>query len=177
MKKLTVIIIFFVVFLISLSVYLISSYETTMVKGPGKVIHNDSLRDFDESIVEDLLKIEPIKSINLTGVDSYKGSSGMANLVKKDEKYFLISQFKNLPKLNDISRYRSWLILKGPSLAHYSLDIVKEVNGLYTNVYITDEDITKKMNLYGLTIQSEKSSPGDLVLIGQFPYDPYETNE
>lgn len=84
-----------------------------------------------------------------------------------NENYDLLATFANLPKPEEGMFYEGWIVRKGDNFDVISTGRVKETEGVYSNVFNSDKDLTDH-DLYILTLEAEDgdATPGEHVLEG-----------
>lgn len=100
---------------------------------------------------------------DVTGGDAVGGVStgglaaGTANSTFDEDKYSLYVMFSNLPDPNGTDFYEGWVVRKQP-LDVVSTGRVEKVDGEYSNMYSSGEDLTDH-RFYVLTVEPDDDDP------------------
>ncbi len=117
--------------------------------------------------------VDVTEGVTLLEVNTAGASSGKARAAF-NEKYHLIAEFKNLPDPNGTDFYEGWIVRQAPDLDVISTGKAVKENGVYVNVYKSDEDLLDH-DFYVLTLEPDDGNPdpaehileGTLELIAQ----------
>ncbi|PIQ78601.1 hypothetical protein COV82_00355 [Candidatus Peregrinibacteria bacterium CG11_big_fil_rev_8_21_14_0_20_46_8] len=84
-------------------------------------------------------------------------AEGMAQATFENGEYKLLATFDNLPALDSGFFYEGWVVRKSPF--HFvSTGRVDRINGVYTNVYSSADDLTDH-TMYVLTLEPDDDDP------------------
>ena len=84
-------------------------------------------------------------------------ATGLAQATFENGEYRLLATFENLPALNQDFFYEGWVVRKAPF--HFvSTGRVDRINGVFTNVYGSKEDLTDHSS-YVLTLEPNDGDP------------------
>lgn len=104
----------------------------------------------------ELLDVTMAKTVR--GVQTGGQSKGEAKARFVDGKYEMVATFDNLPDPKDDDFYEGWIVRRDP-FKFISTGEVVEVNGVYTNIFTDDEDLTA-FDFYVLTLEPNDGDPG-----------------
>ena len=84
-----------------------------------------------------------------------------------EDRYDLVATFANLPEPQGSDFYEGWIVRKGENFDVVSTGKAKKIEGVYTNVFTSDEDLTDH-DFYVLTVEPDDGdpAPADHVLEG-----------
>lgn len=132
-------------------------------EGPGedamvKKVDEKSMMKAKEMVYQysgslaDVTNGETIEGINTGAV-----ASGVAWANFDEEGYMLLATFENLPDPKGTDFYEGWVVRKEP-FDVISVGVVEKVDGKYTNVYSSGDDLTDHV-FYVLTIEPDDGDP------------------
>jgi len=104
----------------------------------------------------------------IRGVDTQGKSSGIAKATIKDDKYHLLVTFDYLPDPQGTDFYEGWIVRRGVRFSVISTGEVEKIDGVYTNMYQSSEDLTDH-SFYVLTLEPDDGdpAPADHILEGE----------
>ncbi len=113
-----------------------------------------------EGVLTDVTKGE------VRGINTNTQTSGTAKADFTDGKYMMLATFSNLPDPINNDFYEGWIVQKSP-FKFISTGKLEKVDGVYTNVYSSSDDLTP-YSRYVLTIEPNDgdSSPADHIVEG-----------
>jgi hypothetical protein len=100
----------------------------------------------------DVTNAEDVRGINTGG-----NASGVAKSNWDGSQYLLFATFENLPEPTADDFYEGWIVREEP-FAFISTGKVEVVDGVYTNSYRSDQDLTE-YNVYVLTLEPNDDDP------------------
>ena len=85
-------------------------------------------------------------------------SSGVAQASFKDGKYMMLATFTDLPDPTGTDFYEGWVVRKGENMDVISSGKAEKVNGVYTNSFMSNLDLTDH-TFYVLTLEPDDGDP------------------
>lgn len=84
-------------------------------------------------------------------------ATGVAKAAFKEGTYYLLATFEGLPQPADGEFFEGWIVRSIP-FSYISVGRVDRINGAYTNVYTSKQDLTGYAK-YVLTLEPEDNDP------------------
>jgi len=146
--------------------------EESMMEGNPR--EDEMVKEVDEDAameMKDLLyqykgELSDVTTGEVQGINTGGEATGVAKSNFDGEQYLLLATFEGLPEPASDDFYEGWIVQKDPFM-FISTGIVKKVDGVYTNVYKSGEDLTN-YDFYVLTIEPNDGdpAPADHILEG-----------
>lgn len=149
--------------------------EETMMNDDEKMMMADTISEDSMMKETDDIVMMALKDMTY----AYKGEladvsggtasgTAMANYsVAADQGYVMYATFENLPALEEGFFYEGWIVRRGAEMSVISTGELSMVDGVYTNTYTSDADLTDH-DFYVLTLEPRDNdpAPADHILEG-----------
>jgi len=165
-----ILILFFVLIVIGGGVYYFlnknqTATDTNEQKMEGVPLDDEMIIEVDEKDVASMMgmtyqyvgELIDVTKGEIRGINTQGLTKGIAKSNFDGEQYLLLATFENLPEPAGDDFYEGWIVQLDPFM-FLSTGIVKKVDGVYTNVYKSGEDLTN-YNFYVLTIEPNDGDP------------------
>jgi len=139
--------------------------ETMMMEaGP---IEDTMMKKVDDTMMKEMMTMvyqysgqlaDVTESKTIRGISTDGKSSGTAKASFKDDAYSLLATFQDLPESQGTDFYEGWVVRKGLRFSVISTGKIEKVDGVYTNMYLSGEDLTDH-DFYVLTIEPDDNNP------------------
>jgi uncharacterized protein YxeA len=134
--------------------------DITLIMKDKGVSEDKMLKEIDKEMMEMMEMMKEMTYSHSGNLEDVAGenSSGLAQANYADGEYDLFVTFKNLSDPSETDFYEGWIVRRGLRFDVLSTGKVERINGVYTNVYTSGENLIDH-DFYVLTLEPDDGDP------------------